>query len=262
MPGVQARGRKEGSVRELVRYSWFIINCWHSSPCRSQDPACAKQRLDAVLGNVLTRKRAFPSLSKQAEVSPSCVMGMPIKRWLTKCTGGRAAAETGQVSGEEPSTANWGNRVFPGLKPAELWFSRIYHLMAKFWPTITLCSLCQSTYMSCNQSSFFPILPPALPWGGRNCDGLSLPGMARASSQRAAVQILLLKAPGLQHTVHGPTKTNGHPSICTLWQDQGHKYRPWEVGRTLNKLCPKGSGQHQCSEWEVTLLWQRLPAQL
>lgn len=28
-------------------------------------PACAKQRLDAVLGNVWIRKRAFPSLSRQ-----------------------------------------------------------------------------------------------------------------------------------------------------------------------------------------------------
>lgn len=89
MPGVQACGRKEGSVRELVWYLWFIINCWHSSLCRSQDPACAKQRLNVVLGNVLTRKRAFPGLSDQAEVvSPSCVMGITIKRWLIKCTVG------------------------------------------------------------------------------------------------------------------------------------------------------------------------------
>lgn len=48
-------------------------------------------------------------------------------------------------------SANPRNMLFPCLKPAELQFPRIYLLIAEFWPTITLCSLCQSTYMSCKQ---------------------------------------------------------------------------------------------------------------
>lgn len=56
IPWVQACGGKEGSVKELVWYLWFIINSWHRNPCKSQDPACARQHIDAVLGNVLNRK--------------------------------------------------------------------------------------------------------------------------------------------------------------------------------------------------------------
>lgn len=88
------------------------------------------------------------------------------------------------------------NMRFPCLQPAELEFSRTYHLMAKFRHIITLCSLCQSTYITRNQSAyFFPILPPTLPWGRRNRDGScwlfpAVPEMTAASSQKDVAQIL------------------------------------------------------------------------
>lgn len=180
---------------------------------------------------------------------------------------GGCAAHAGKVSGAEPSTANLGNRIFPHLKSAELQFSRIYHLMAKFWPTITLCSRCQSTYMSCNQRVAFshPLSSFAMRWKKLWWVKLAFPCCARNGTcliPESCSSDPVAKSPRLAAHSPWPHQTNGHLSICALWQDQHHKYRPWKVGRTLNKLCPKGSGQHQCSEWELTLLWQRLPAQL
>lgn len=138
-------------------------------------------------------------------------------------------------------SANLRNMLFPCLKSAELRFSRIYHLMAKFWPTITLCSLCQSTYMTCNHRAFFSHPPSnfAMSWKKLRWVALAFPCCARndacllpesCSSNPAAE-----KAPGLQHATHGPTKTYGHSSTCNLWRDQGHEV-PAKKRATLNKF--------------------------
>ena len=139
-------------------------------------------------------------------------------------------------------SANLRNMLFPCLKSAELQFSRIYHLMAKFWPTITLCSLCQSTYMSCNQRAFFPILPPTLPWGGRNCDGLhslspAVPGMTHASSQKVVAQILSQrKHQACSTQPMAPPKPKGILSPAPCGRIRATKYRPCKASNTLNKF--------------------------
>lgn len=136
-------------------------------------------------------------------------------------------------------SANLRNMLFPCLKSAELQFSRIYHLMAKFWPTITLCSLCQSTYVSCNQRAFF-FHPPSnfvMTWKKLWWVALAFPCCAKNDTclipESCSSNPVAQKAPGLQHAAHGPTKTNRHSSIHTLWQDQGHEVQAMQCDQHI-----------------------------
>lgn len=152
-------------------------------------------------------------------------------------------------------SANLRNMLFPCLKSAELWFSRIYHLMAKFLPTIMLRSLCQSTYTSCNQRAFFSHPPSkfAMRWKKLWWVVLALPCCARNDvclvPESCSSNSLAEKAPGLQHTTHGLTKTNEHSSTRTLWQDQGHDVQANKWATHLISLCFSDKGYSSLSPW-------------
>lgn len=122
--------------------------------------------------------------------------------------------------------ANLRHMLFPHLKPAELHFSRIYCLIAKFWLTITLCSLCQSTYMGCNQRVCFFSHPPsnfATRW--KKLMGCArFPLLCQVEYMPAPSKLQL--RPGAETSLGsspGASSIRQHHPTCTQRQEQGQE---------------------------------------